>query len=388
MTVAVLTILEGAARFAAPVAPEWQPGDAPGVIMNGHPTRLWGMSPGVQNNAGARATINASGLRGPLPVVPRPAGHQRVMVLGDSSFFGHGVEDDSTIPVRLGEALTERGIAVDTVNGAIPGYSTEQSLLLLDELGWSLEPTLLVLANLWSDNSADGFRDADLLRTTRVFRENPLSGSALFRLTAGWIDQLRGGGGGRIITWTRESAWPEDGQRRVPLGDYARNLDTMAREAAARGVGVVFLAPANVGIARGDVPPGASWDPYFEAQAAVAAWHGSPVVSARVAMQGAAVDTLFVDAMHPSAEGARILATAVADALVAEDWPRNRLLARGEAFDPSGLVDTTASRAGIQERAHSPQAQLFPGVVEPSMPEDMPREEDVPRSVPVRAAVP
>ena len=70
MTTLVLGGLEAYARWVDPIVPQWQAPDAAGVIMTGHPTRLWGMAPGVRRNGDTTATINDLGLRGAVPVVP------------------------------------------------------------------------------------------------------------------------------------------------------------------------------------------------------------------------------------------------------------------------------------------------------------------------------
>lgn len=359
---AALSVMEGVSRLAEPAVVGWQPADRDGVIMTGSASRLWGMAPGVRRNGNADATIGDNGLRAPCPVAPRPIGRQRVLVLGDSSFFGHGIADDETIPVRLEAALKGAGIDADTVNAAIPGYSTEQSRILLDEIGWALEPTLVLVANLWSDNNADGFRDADLLRTVRLQRGNPLTGSALFRLAAGWIDGLRGGGGARVITWTKDSTWPAASTRRVPLQAYAANLDAIARDAASRGVGIAFVAPVNRQRAAGPATEPMRWDPYFDAQREVAAWHGVPVISLVEAMHG--VPDAFMDLMHPSAHGAALIATRIQTTLAATGWPAAPLVGRADPFDPSALEDRLASGPTAQAAQFSPQAQLFPDLVD------------------------
>jgi len=79
-----LSLGEGVARVVGPLTPTWQGNDPGGVIMVGHPTRLWGMGPGRRDNAGATATISEIGLREPVPTTPRPAGRQRILLLGDS----------------------------------------------------------------------------------------------------------------------------------------------------------------------------------------------------------------------------------------------------------------------------------------------------------------
>lgn len=365
--VAVLALLEGGARVLAPELPVWRAPDNSAVVMTGNETRLWGMTEGVRKNGGVTCSIGPLGLRGTAPVVPRPPGRQRILLVGDSSFFGHGIPDDQTIVVQLQAELERRGIDVDVVNGAIPGYSTEQTKILLDEVGWGSEPTLLISGNLWSDNNADGFRDADLLKTTAL-RNNPLSASAFFRLSVAWIDRARGGTGPRLVTWTKDSLWPEAKERRVPLQDYANNLDFMVHAAREHGAGMAFISPANQGLVNGEFPHGAGWDPYFAAQKAVAAFHQLPLTSAVDALVAdpAAVGDKFVDQMHPSSLGAGDIARAVADTLISAGWPQNPLLGKEEHFDASGLIDDAEVRPGGQSAKYSPQAQLFPDVVDPS----------------------
>ena len=362
--VAMLGVMESVARMSAPEVPSWRIEDNNAAVLSGNPTRLWGLAEGMRRNGETFATINRLGFRGPEPVVPRPAGRQRILLVGDSSYFGHAIADRDTIPFQLEATLQERGLDVDVVNGAIPGYSTEQSKLLLEEVGWGVEPTLLLVANLWSDNNADGFRDVDLLRTVRVYNQSLLSKSALFLLMSGWVDRARGGTGAHLITWTRTSAWPEAKERRVPVQDYAVNLDGMLRAAREHGAGTAFISPANKGLVSGQYKNGAGWDPYFSAQIAVAGWHGVPVISAVEALQAdpGELDAKFVDFMHPSGQGAGDIARSIADKLIAAGWPEVTLQGRAEAFDASGVVDDARVAPGDQAVNSSPQAQLFRSV--------------------------
>jgi len=347
-TVLVVSVLVGGgetvARYMGPQIPKLKGDNNNQVIMVSHPSRLWGMAPGVKNNAGVFSTINEKGLRGELPAGPRATGEQRILILGDSTFFGHGVEDDETLGAALEGMLQEQGQTVMVLNGAIPGYSTEQVRLLLEEDGWDLDPTLLIVGCLWSDNNWDVFRDRDLLRTQNQFQNHPLSKSHFYRMLAGWIDRLRGGEGARIITWTRESSWPTEGQRRVSLRRYAENLDAIATEAARREIGVLFVRPVNVEVvSEQQFTGGFSWDPYIESQRRIAAFHDIPVVSAfepfrdayaqlKVDPQtaDAPMDALFLDRMHPTPFGLSLLATAVAERLGRLNWPDNPLVGRAD----------------------------------------------------------
>lgn len=353
---------ELAARTVDLDGPRWRSEARAGVIMVGHPTRLWGMAPGLRDNAGAKATISESGLRAPLPEGPRSPDTERVMVLGDSTFFGHGVEDDETLPMQLAVALRSRGTVVEPINGAIPGYSTEQSMLLLQEQGWDLEPSLLIIGSLWSDNNVDGFRDADLLRTAAVHNHSALGRSAFYKLLVAWIDTMRPESQARMVSWTTTSDWPESGSRRVPLARYVENLDRIVRDARDRGIGAAFIAPANDGMVSRRFRGTAGWDPYFDAQAKVAAWHGLPVIRILETFQGVADaggGDLFLDEMHPTALGHRLLGDAVADGLIAAGWPEDRLLGRAEAFDGEGVSTDGLNMGGVADANRSPQAQLF-----------------------------
>lgn len=360
LLVLVAALAEFAAWSVGAEIPGWRLVDAEGVILTGHPTRLWGLSPGPKQNGNATALINDLGMRGPMPELPKPAGRLRVLVVGDSTWFGHGVSDAETFPARLEARLKGRGLDVDVLNGGVPGYSTEQSRLFLEEQGWSLEPDLLVVGNLWSDNNIDSFRDQDLLATARAARENPLFRSHFFRLLAGAVDRARGGSGARIVTWTKESQHPEMGGRRVALPRYGENLDWMAREAAARGVGVAFVGPCNLGMVNGKFPEGASWAVFFDAQAKVAAHHGVPWIPTLDAMRaagGADPAALFVDVMHPSPAGHAVFAAAVDEGLAAAGWPGDRLLAEGGPYPWETLVDSGFGYG--HTNPSSPQRNLF-----------------------------
>jgi lysophospholipase L1-like esterase len=358
--VTVATMAELAARVVGPEAPEWQLHDAAGTIMVGHPTRLWGLSPGVKHNGNAAASINTLGMRGALPLDPKPAGRPRVLVVGDSTFFGHGVNDDETFPSQLAQVLKERGIDAEVLNGAVPGYSSEQSRVELDEIGWSLAPDLLLIGSLWSDNNIDHFRDEDLLKTNALYRNELLFRSAFFRLLAGAIDRARGGEGAHLVTWTHDSQFPSKGTRRVSLQRYGENLDAMVRDAAARGIGAAFVGPCNSGQVEGKYADGASWDPFFDAQRQIAAFHHIPWIETLPAMKAAAnggSTGLFVDLMHPSAAGHRVFATVAADTLLGAGWPATPLLASSDVFPADTLVDN-GFRFGPPSPS-SPQHNLF-----------------------------
>jgi hypothetical protein len=98
-----------------------------------------------------RVRINSLGLRGPeIQRRPRP-GTKRILVLGDSFAFGVGLDSVHTFSTDLNRNL---GPGVEVVNMGVTGYSTDQELLLFEDLGSKLRPTLVLL--LMCDNDFEG----------------------------------------------------------------------------------------------------------------------------------------------------------------------------------------------------------------------------------------
>jgi hypothetical protein len=93
-------------------------------------------------------TINSRGQRGPEREHAKPAGVRRVVLLGDSTAWGWGVDDTEAWP-RLVEA--ELGGAVEIVNLAVPGYGTDQELWALERDGLAYAPDLVLLAFVHND---------------------------------------------------------------------------------------------------------------------------------------------------------------------------------------------------------------------------------------------
>jgi len=146
----------------------------------------------------------------------------------------------------------------------------------------------------------------------------------------------------------------ETGRRRVPLADYAANLDAILLAAAARDVGVIALQPANR--ERLAKPRGWGWDSYFDAMDQVATRRGVPVVDAVETLAGLSVDAAFLDRMHPTGEANGRYAEALAEALMAAGWPARRLVPdAGPAPFDVPLVDPYAGQRVLVSDPSDPQ---------------------------------
>lgn len=297
-----------------------------GTLLAPHPTRMWAPEPGEIEQFGAKVRIDENRMR----AVPLTGAPLKVVTLGDSSIFGHGLEDPDTLHVKLSEALAARGVSADVLCGGIPGYSTEQSLVLLEEAIFDLKPDLLLIGNLWSDCNIDNFVDREWMAEMRdpVKRvERALASLYLVRALTP-PKKLDSTGDTTVyvaVTWIRDPY--STGRRRVPVSEYAANLDRMLAEAAAHQVGAAIFQPADTTRYAG-IDGNTSFRPYFDAGKTIAARRKIPVIDALDAIRGSGKsnEELFIDGLHPSGLGNSLYAAHIADSLAEAGWPKERLV--------------------------------------------------------------
>lgn len=289
--------------------------------LPGNPYLLWEMVSGDRTELGVGVSVNSHGFRGPPIQTEKTAGIRRVLVVGDSSVYGHGVRQEATFVHRLNELV---GASVEVINLGVPGYSSAQSLNLLELRGWELEPDLIIVANLWSDNNFDAFVDNELLSEQIAFSSGVLGkvsrlmqGLALYR----WLDwKLRLAKRAERVTtvgWILGQT-PTGGLRRVAVNDYAKNLVRFADEADSRNARVLYMSFAN-SVDLGAPTDGAiAWTLYRDVMGAVAQYTGSPLVEVVPAFEASGADwtDLFIDELHPSELGHRLIAEALNERLL------------------------------------------------------------------------
>ena len=329
VTLVALAALEGASR-AAPVPSMVTvpaPSDGGDTVMNGNPWLLWELIPGAHLERGGHVTVNGLGLR---DRDRGPKSRPRALAVGDSSVYGFGNDDDEVFT-----ALLEGRFPADFVNAAVPGYSTFQVINQLRGRTLALEPDLLLVATLWSDNNFDSFSDRELLASYAGWTASPvarlralLDHSALFRRLDWHLRVSPSATQARTVGWQVGGDAARSGNRRVALGDYAQNLDTLCEMMSSRQGGVVYVLLANREDVRalGHDP---AWGPYRDAMREAARRCRAPLVDlpAAFAATGKSADALFLDLMHPTPLGHQVMADAVEATLRSLDWPATPLLA-------------------------------------------------------------
>jgi lysophospholipase L1-like esterase len=318
----------------SPQAGDWE-------TMSGDPYLLWKLEPDTEFRTGRDVTrINSVGLRESLsPSKSKPSNEKRIMLTGDSSIYGWGVRDNETYAVRLEEELRHRlREPVEVVNLGVPGYSTEQTLRLLEQVGWSYSPDLLVVSNIFSDCNIDAFQDRQAMRLTMPPEgrmQTALRSSRLYcsvqmpwaRYQAGLNQNpnrvlMPGIPTGPNAAVRLEKLNASIRLSRVPIPQYLENLDTLLAQATERGA-KMLLAPLaqewDVGIWNVPMPKPSPehvlpWQPYREAQKEWAEKNGVAVISfpQAFARYSGNKQSLFVDNMHPSPVGTKVMAKEVA----------------------------------------------------------------------------
>lgn len=250
--------------------------------------------PGRFSDWNTRFSLNALGMRGPLP--DRPV----VLGLGDSCTFGVGVRFAQTFLARLA------GRPGGAVDAAMPGYTAFEGLQYLREPQVSsLRPKLVVVYFGWNDHSYGLLTQRELLWLRR------LSGRSRLAFVLLGLERAR-----FLSTWP----WKRLKWRRVnPAGEYRRQLEALARRA--RGMGAVpvivtggydRLGWVNSPRFRARVDRLLSdQDAYNEAARRAARESGAGLVDFARAVERlpeARRHLLFADGVHPTAAGHLFLA--------------------------------------------------------------------------------
>jgi len=113
------------------------------------------LRPGFTGRAyGCEIKVNSHGMRSPERPVAKPANVRRVLILGDSVVFGHGVGQSLIFPAVLEKSLNDPTTAaarVEVINTGVPGYNSEQERICLREKGMAWQPDVVVVVAVAND---------------------------------------------------------------------------------------------------------------------------------------------------------------------------------------------------------------------------------------------
>ncbi len=160
-TLLCLVVAEYALRWYQQSIDNSSSGD-PGLLS--YDSRLgWKLTPNWQgkhthHDFDVQYTINKHGFRGDFPADLNSKQKKRIAIIGDSFSFGLGVNDEDTFVHQLN--LNQ--IDTEFLNLSIPGYSTDQQLLLLKKMSALIQADHYILVVYLGNDLLDNMLDYPL----------------------------------------------------------------------------------------------------------------------------------------------------------------------------------------------------------------------------------
>jgi hypothetical protein len=114
----------------------------------------WRLRPDADDYyAGARYTINSKGLRSPHSEYLKPSGTKRILQIGDSATIGNGLPYEGTSAHIMEEAFKDKvsRFSVQVINAACDGYSPWQEYEFLKSEGLKYDPDIVTLGFVLND---------------------------------------------------------------------------------------------------------------------------------------------------------------------------------------------------------------------------------------------
>jgi lysophospholipase L1-like esterase len=297
-------------------------------IFEGDPLLFWRLAPHLREVVWDQTpvTTNAQRLRYDRDLGPKPAGGFRILCVGDSVTFGFRVplvflkrpQDRDPAwrpyPARLESALraANPGRAVEVVPLAVPGYSSHQGRAWLARDAGLYAPDLVVLLFGWNDISLRARPDEQAMSTAaaQVLARDIVSRSQAL-----------------VHTWRklhapavpRAGAGGPDAVPRVSRERFVENHLRMAAIARATGAKVAVVGP----VFRDAVEfpdEAARMGEYRAALRAALPSQGIPYLEVPELTEAGwpANQKLFLEHIHPSHAGHRVLAHALLTFLAAQ----------------------------------------------------------------------
>lgn len=331
-----LGLLELGAMAARALVPSWftiqreSIGEFDPIELKQDDRLLWRLQAKTFTLASTTYRVNSLGFRGPPLVSPKPSGTFRVLFLGDSSVYGQDVEEQSTFPSLAAALLSRRtNRTVEAVNAAVPGYSSTQCRILLEDRIKLVQPDLVVIAALWSDSMPNEWNDEELFRRfssvshrSTVLARAGLRRSALYSLVETYIESNRPISEDRKIFWQRVlSGNMELSKQRVSVSVHGRNLRSMCATSRRNGARCVFLILPDENDLEAETLPHITG--YRENYRRISKERGIPLADMSMEFRKFADSEsheYFLDGLHPNKAGHEVIAKKLAQDLLSHGY--------------------------------------------------------------------
>lgn len=339
-----LLVLEAALRIAgfAPLA-DLAAGRATIVRKSPDPILGYELTPGASGFAWqTNVEINAYGTRDRTHPIER-SGSYRILVLGDSVTFGHGMAEEQRFTNLLEAELSTASRPVEILNFGVGGYDTLQEVVFLEHRGLQFSPDLVLLAYCMNDVGDDSPNRRYIRRLEGL--DSPLYRLRVAQLVRTQLDRVHLARS--LSLANEEERYRERNRGRIaPLGDDQHLSDLRGRLQRQIEGGESdfrlpwYLSDAHLGrleyaLARLEelsrdpgfrvvvsilpvFSEGAGYATAYEIVEHMASRHGFEVIPLHPILEGRDPRALRLrerDTIHPNAEAHRLIAEALAERL-------------------------------------------------------------------------
>lgn len=280
-----------------------------------HPVWLWRVSPNLKKHPhcwNSTLSSNKFGFRNRDFPMKKPPGQFRIMLVGDSSALGFGVDDDQTFAYLLQEKLEEKypGKDILVINAASGGTTTTIARAFLEDYGWKFEPDALIVS-FNNDHMLE--RKTDRERITppllRPFYKVLYNSNIYLELRKLIVNEKVRRNPSLVIIKRGEKGKPI---HRVPLDEYEDNIKYFSDFIKKRGGRAVVI----------QMPKKQYHPDYPEALEKAARENGCVYVDAASVFDKLPKDEMFIDYIHPTVEGHKIIGDMLFDAFEKEKMPK------------------------------------------------------------------
>ncbi len=158
-------------------------------ILEPHPKRFWRVRPNIDRKILRGRILDSAPMA--FTVSTDDAGHRRmaevsganqtVLFLGDSCTFGISVNDEETFSALLQDRID----GLQCINAGVPGYSTFQGRVTLEDMPFDSVPDVVVISFLFNDEAPwDGLSDHEHARQLAQEQARLIPRSRLMTLLA------------------------------------------------------------------------------------------------------------------------------------------------------------------------------------------------------------
>ena len=279
-----------------------------------HPSRGFALKPGFHSDM---YTIDQNGFRGEVSysIDPKPF---TILALGESTTFGWGADNNETYPYFLMQALGQTDLKPQVVNGGVPSYTSSQVRVYLTEIldRKIIQPDMVLINIMWNDiwySTIENWHE-ELL----IYQKPPdwivfLTKYSRFFKT--------------ITKGSSEKTDRVDRFNKKALDYYAKNLEAIIIECRKHHIPIVFIEPPfdadhmpEEGLNEFHIRYSKPFfiktaKTYLDRIYKVADRYDVPVIAHRLGIQNLHQRSLFLDALHPTPKGNKIMADDIAESL-------------------------------------------------------------------------